>query len=244
MLADLRQRQPHPGVQLGHQGRHVRAELRAGRAQRIGGLQPVAALYPTPTLRALANLNLEVPHDRFDLRHVLLILRRHAGHRDRAAAVRTRRRNRRRMRLVNPCRPPAAAMRAVIGAGPPARKPAASLRPVLGEGGRLSLAGPPGSVELLLQVLAVMLPVIPLLDQLRVLVFEVLDAHVPRIRLTRRPVRTAALVVHQNHAPLIGTRTPILHPDPADFSPRPLNEDPRCLGASFCWLTRPLVPAV
>ena len=71
-------------------------------------------------------------------------------------------------------------MRAVIGAGPPARTPAASLRPVLGEGGRLSLAGPPGSVELLLQVLAVMLPVIPLLDQLRVLVFEVLDARVPR----------------------------------------------------------------
>ena len=99
MLADLRQRQPHPGVQLGHQGRHVRAELRAGRAQRIGGLQPVAALYPTPTLRAVANLNLEVPHDRFDLRHVLLI----------CDATPVRRRspdtpwNRRRMRLVNPC---------------------------------------------------------------------------------------------------------------------------------------------
>ena len=43
MVRDLRQRQPHPGVQLGHQRSHVRAELRAGRAQRIRGLQPVAA---------------------------------------------------------------------------------------------------------------------------------------------------------------------------------------------------------
>ena len=37
----------------------------------------------------------------------------------------------------------------------------------MANGGRLSLAGPPGRVELLLQVLAVTLPVIPLLDQLR-----------------------------------------------------------------------------
>ena len=185
----------------------------------------MAALYPTPTLRALAHLDLEVPHDRFDLRQVLLVLRRHAGHLDLAAAVRTRRRNRRRMRLVNPCRPPPAAMRAVIGAGPPSRTPAASLRPVLGEGGRLPLAGSPGRVELLLQVFTVTLPVIPLLDQLRVLLFELLDARVPRIPFTLRPVRTAALAVHQNHVLLSGTRTPILHPNPADFSPRPLNED-------------------
>ena len=130
------------------------------------------------------------------------------------------------MRLVNPGRPPPAAMRAVIGAGPPSRTPAASLRPVLGEGGRLPLAGAPGRGELLLQVFTVTLPVIPLLDQLRVLLFELLDARVPRIPFTLRPVRTAALAVHQNHVLLIGTRTPILHPNPADFSPRPLNEYP------------------
>ena len=224
MRGDLRQRHPHPGVQFRDQRGDVRAELRAGRAQRIGGLQRVAALHPPPTLRALANLNLEVPHDRFDLRQVLLVLRRHGGHLDLAAAVRTRRRNRRRMRLVNPCRPPPAAMRAVVGAGTSSGTPAPSLWPVLGEGGRLPLAAAPGRGELLLQVITVTLPVIPLLDQLRVLLFELLDARVPRIPFTLRPVRTAAPAVHQNHVLLIGTRTPILHPNPADFSPRPLNE--------------------
>ena len=61
MLADLRQRHPHPGVQFRDQRGDVRAELRAGRAQRIGGLQRVAALHPPPTLRAAAHLDLEVP---------------------------------------------------------------------------------------------------------------------------------------------------------------------------------------
>ena len=243
---DLLQRHAQLGVQLDDQRGDVRTQLRAGRAQRIGGLQRVATLHPPPTLRAAAHLDLEVPHDRLDRRQVLLVLRRHAGHLDLAAAVRTRRRNRRRMRLVNPCRPPPAAMRAVIGAGPPARTPAASLRPVLGEGGRLPLAGAPGRGELLLQVFTVTLPVIPLLDQAfattlplipltsrlrqvpdqpRVLSLEVLDAHVPRVQLVVGAVRTATVAARARHTSLIGTRSPDLHPTSQISRHHPLNQD-------------------
>ena len=115
-------------------------------------------------------------------RQVFLILRRHTVQRDRAAAVRTGRRGRRHVCLVSLRRLPAAPLPSVLRPGSPPGTPAASLRPVLGEGSRLSAAGAPRRLELLLQMLATALPVIPILDQLRLVSFEAFDApHVPRV---------------------------------------------------------------
>ena len=54
------------------------------------------------TLRVIAHLDFEVTNDRFDLRELFLILRRHVAARNRAAAVRTRRRDRCRVRFRRP----------------------------------------------------------------------------------------------------------------------------------------------
>ena len=49
-MGDLRQRYAHLGVQLDDQRDDAGAQLRAGRSQRIRGLQRVAALHAPPTL--------------------------------------------------------------------------------------------------------------------------------------------------------------------------------------------------
>ena len=98
---DLRQRHTHLGVQLDDQGDDAGAELHAGGAQRVGGLQRVAALHTPLTLRAVADLDAKTTHEGAHLGQFFLILRRHAGHFDRAAAVRTGRRNRRPVGLVD-----------------------------------------------------------------------------------------------------------------------------------------------
>ena len=85
-VRDLRQRHPQLRVQFNHQRDNLGTELHAGRAQCIGGLQHVAALHPPLTLRAVADLDVEAPHDRAHHGQLFLILRRHAGHVDRAAA--------------------------------------------------------------------------------------------------------------------------------------------------------------
>ena len=122
-VGNLRQRHPHLRVQLDDQRDHPGTELHARRAQRVGGLQHVVALHPPLTLRAVADLDVEAPHDRAHHGQLFLILRRHAGHFDRAAAVRTRRRNRRRVGLVDPRRARAAAVAAILRTGPPSGTP-------------------------------------------------------------------------------------------------------------------------
>ena len=62
----------------------------------------MAALDTPPTLRAVADLDVEAAHHGAHRRKVFLILRRRAGHVDRAAAVGTGCRHRRRQRLVDP----------------------------------------------------------------------------------------------------------------------------------------------
>ena len=120
------------------------------------------ALHPPLTLRAVADLNVEAPHERTHRRQFFLILRRHAGHVDRATAVRTRRRNRRRVDLVNLRRAPTAAVAAIRRAGPPSGTPAATLRPVLGKRRRLPATRPAGLVQLLLQALDLLLQAVVL----------------------------------------------------------------------------------
>ena len=131
---------------------------RTGRPQRVGDLQSVPALHAPLTLRAMAHLDVEAPHEGTHLGQVFLVLRRPAGNLDRAAAVRTGRRGRRRVRLVNLCRLPSAPMLPVLRTASSPRTPAASLRPVLGEGSCLPASGAPRRLELLLQMLAAALP--------------------------------------------------------------------------------------
>ena len=132
----------------------------------------VVALHPPLTLRAVADLDVEAPHDRAHHGQFFLVLRRHAGHFDRAAAVRTRRRDRRRVGLVDPRRARAAAVAAILRAGPPAGTPAASLRPVLGKRGRLAVAGAARRGQLLLQVVDPMLQAVVLALQAVVLALQ------------------------------------------------------------------------
>ncbi len=63
-VGDLGQRQAAARVQLNDQRDHARAELYAGRPQRVGGLQGMAALDTPPTLRAVADLDVEAAHQR------------------------------------------------------------------------------------------------------------------------------------------------------------------------------------
>ena len=91
-VGDLGQRQAAVRVQRDDQRDHTGTELCAGRPQRVGGLQGVPALDTPPTPRAVADLDVEAAHHWTHRRKVFLILRRRAGHFDRAAAVRTARR--------------------------------------------------------------------------------------------------------------------------------------------------------
>ena len=91
-----------------------------------------------------------------------LILRRHARHRDRAAAVWTRRRCRRRVVLVDLGRARTGRLPPVGRAGPPAGMPAAPLGSVLGEGGRLPESGSARGRQLLLEVVGLPLQAVVL----------------------------------------------------------------------------------
>ena len=220
----LLQRHAQLGVQLDDQRGDVRAQLGGGRAQRIRGLQRVPALHAAPTPRAVTHLDVEAPHEGTHLRQIFLILGRHTVKRDRAAAVGARRRGRRRIRLVNPCRRLAASVLPVLRAGSTPGRPAASLWSVLGEGGRLSASGAPRRLELLLQMLAAALPAISILDQLRLVSLEAFDApHVPRVPLRPRILRVATVALLARHTSRIGTCPSYLHTFSWVFSPRPAN---------------------
>ena len=117
--------------------------------------------------------------------------RRDTLHFDRAATVRTRRRDRRRMRLVHLGRTPAARLPAIACTGPPSGTPAAPLRSVLGKGSRLPEARAARGIELLLEPFTVPLPAIPVAVDLRQVPAQprdlpvlLLDARVPRIILS------------------------------------------------------------
>ena len=120
----------------------------------------------------MADLDVEAPHDRAHHGQFFLILRRHAGHFDRAAAVRTFPRNRRRVGFVDPRRARAAAVAAVLRTGPPSGTPAATLRPVLGERRGLAATRPARLVQLPFQVLDLLLQAVILPLQAAVLALQ------------------------------------------------------------------------
>ena len=161
-VRDLGQRRSQVRVQPHDQGDGLWTQLHAGRSQRIGGLQPVATLHAPTTVGAVANLDVEAPHDGAHHPEVFLVLRGHAGHHQRSAAVGTRRRHRRPVSFVNLRRPPAAPPPTVLGARAATRTAAMTLRPVLGEGRCLSESCPPSRGELLLEMVALPLKVVAL----------------------------------------------------------------------------------
>ncbi len=198
-VGDLRQRHAHLGVQLDDQRDDAGAELHAGRPQRIRGLQRVAALHPTLTLRAAAHFDVEAAHDRAHLRDFFLILRRHPGHFDRPAAVGTRRRHRRFQDLVNTFRARATRMPAVERTRPTARAPAAPLGSVLGEGGGLSFPRPARRGQLTLQVLDLPLLTLVLASQAvdlallaGVLLLQLVGVALPPRQLLAKPLHLVA----------------------------------------------------
>ena len=190
-VGNLRQRHPHLRVQLDDQRDNPGTELHARRAQRVGGLQHVMALHPPLTTRAVADLDVEAAHDRAHHRQLFLILRRHAGHFDRAAAVRTRHRNRRRVGLVDPRRARAAAVAAILRTGPPSGTPPATLRPVLGKRRGLPATRPACLVQLPFQALDLLLQALILPLQAVVLALQPLCVALAPRQLSLEPFEVA-----------------------------------------------------
>ena len=231
------------GVQLDDQRDHAGTELCAGRPQRVGGLQGVAALDTPPTLRAVADLDVEAAHQRAHRGEVFLRLRRRAGHFDRAAAVRTARRRRRRNGLVDPRRTRAAPLPAIARTGPPAGTAAATLWPFLGERRGLPASRAALGSQLLFQVLVLALqPLDPTLQavvltmhalvarqfvtQSRDFPVLLLDDNVPRIPLGWGLFQDGAYAAQQAHAPLLSApRSKTFTPNTRISCPDPLNED-------------------
>ena len=87
------------------------------------------------------------------------------------------------------------------------RSPAASLRTVLGGGCRLPAPGAARRLKLLFQMLAATPPVVPFLDQLRLVSFEAFDAHVATVSLTpsssESPRSCFPRAMHPVSAPLL-----------------------------------------
>ena len=192
----------------------------------------MAALHAAPTLRTVADLDVEAAYDGVHRREIFLILRGHAGHFDGAAAGGTRLGDAGRMGLVDPRRTPAASLPPVPCTGSSAWTPAAALPPVLGEGRGLSAAGPPGGVELLLEVVAAPLPPVAVADsayqvlvQLNVLPLELLDALVSRLLLPPGRLRPAASAAPLGHTPCIGTCARSCTPLRGFSRPYPVTED-------------------
>ena len=241
-VGDLGQRHAAVRVQLNDQRDHTGAELRAGCPQRVGGLQGVPALDTPPTLRAVADLDVEAAHQRAHRGKVFLILRRRAGHVDRAAAVRTGRWRRHRQGLVDVRRALTASLPAIARTGPPSGTAAATLRPVLGERSGLPASRAALGSQLLFQVLvlapqalvltlqAVVLTMHALVarqfvTQSRELPVLLLNDNVPSIPLGRGLVQDGEYAAQQAHAPVLSAPRIKTFTQHADFARTPLNED-------------------
>ena len=203
----------------------------------------MAALDTPPTLRAVADLDVEAAHQRAHRGKVFLILRRRPGHVDRAAAVRTGRRGRRRQGLVDPRRTRAAPLPAIARTGPPSGTAAATLRPVLGERRGLPASRPALRPQLLSQVLVLAPQALVLTLQAVVLTMHVfvarqfvfvarqfvaqppdlpvllLNDNVPRILLRRGFAQNGAYTAQQVHVALVSAPRTKPLPHHADLSP-------------------------
>ena len=180
----------------------------------------MAALDTPPTLRAVADLDVEAAHHGAHRGQVLLILRRRISHVDRAATVWTPRRHRRRQGLVDVRRARPAPLLAIAPTGPPAGTSASTLRPLLGEGCGLPASRAALGRQLLFPVLvlapqALVLTLQAVLLTVHVLVprqfvtqscdlpLLLLDDNVPRVPLGWGLLQDRAYAAQQAHAVLL-----------------------------------------
>jgi hypothetical protein len=173
---DLAVREAAPFIQQHRERDRLRTQLRGGRAERIRRLQGMPTLHAPPTLRAPADVHMKGPHQRTLHRELFLILRRDPGLAHGAVTVRTLRRQRGVVRLVNVrgprpmgatpiCGPRLSTGSRRLGHAGPAR-----------EGRRLTGTGAPCGVELLFQLLVFAPQPLPLGFRPAQIVFESLDA--------------------------------------------------------------------
>ena len=103
-----------PLVEEPGEGDRLRPQVHGRRAERIGGLQGMAAVHPAPALRALSNVDVKATHARSLHGELFLELGRAADAAHRPVTVRARGRQRRRVGLVD-VRGPRATGAAAIG---------------------------------------------------------------------------------------------------------------------------------
>ena len=72
-LGELGQRHAHLDVHLHRQSRDAGAQFHPGRAQYVGGLQPMPALHAPSTVRAMPDFDVEARHQRTHRRQFFLI---------------------------------------------------------------------------------------------------------------------------------------------------------------------------
>ena len=194
----------------------------------------------------MADLDVEAAHHWAHRGKVFLILCRRAGHFDRAAAVRTGGRRRRRQGLVGVRRTRTASLPAIARARAPAGTTTATLWPLLGEGCGLPASRAALGRQLLFQVLVVALQpldltlqaVVPALQAAIVTVHALvarqivtqfldlpvllLDDNVPRVLFGRRFVQDGAYAAQQAHVPFLSAwRTRTFTPSRGFFRPGP-----------------------
>lgn len=107
---DPRIRQPEILVEHDGERYRLRAQLRGGRAERIGGLQRMPALPPAMSRATAPDVHVEAAHERSLDGQFFLILRGHASGRHGPGARRTLRGHRRLVGLIDVHRDPASAL--------------------------------------------------------------------------------------------------------------------------------------
>jgi hypothetical protein len=133
------------------QRRGLRAEMRAGGAERVGRLQRMAALHPAPAGATRADVHAKGAHDRTDHGELLLYLGGRVRHRHRAATIRARRRHGRLVLLVDLRGPRAVRPAPIRPTGTTPWRAARALPTGFRKRRRLAKAGAPRGVELILQ---------------------------------------------------------------------------------------------
>jgi hypothetical protein len=149
---DLPEREPELFIEDDGEGDRLRAELDAGGAQRVGGLQGMAPLHPTRARATVADVNPERSDDDARHRQFFLILQRPPRLADRPATVWALVRQRRLVGFVDATRTAAPGLRPILRAGFASRSPGMRGKR-LRERRRLTMRGPACLVQLTLQPL-------------------------------------------------------------------------------------------
>ena len=167
----LAMRQAQLLVEDDDQGDGPRAKLHCGSPQGVRGLQGMASLDPAPTLRAVADPDVETAHDRRHDRQVFLKLHRHACRGHSAGTVRTHRRHWHWDDLVHVRGRWPVPVASMAGPGAAPAPPRPGRRRALRERGRLAFARPACQIELPLQPVVLSAQPVPFSLQLRAFAF-------------------------------------------------------------------------